>query len=98
MKFFFGRSVSTTFNIISSLLLILLFMTLAFNGYSREQELILKGAIDNARTISRQIIETRKYLSMHVTSEPEFNAALIPQVAASRIASSIAAIMASTQV
>ena len=86
MKIFTSRSVTTTFNTISSLLLVILFLVLAFSSYLREQELILKGAVDNARTISRQIIETRNYLSRHVTSEPERNPALIPQVAASRVA------------
>ncbi|MEI6702577.1 MAG: DUF3365 domain-containing protein [Deltaproteobacteria bacterium] len=86
MKIFTSRSVTTTFNTISSLLLVILFLVLAFSSYLREQELILKGAVDTARTISRQIIETRNYLSRHVTSEPEHNPALIPQVAASRVA------------
>lgn len=86
MKIFSISSVTTTFNIISSLLLIALFLALALSSYRREQELIIKGAVDNARTISRQIIETRDYLSRHVTSEPEHNPNLIPQVAASRIA------------
>lgn len=86
MKIFSSRSVTTTFNIISSMLLLVLFLALALNGYRREQELIIKGAVDNARTISRQIIETRDYLSRHVTSEAESNPGLIPQVAASRVA------------
>lgn len=86
MKIFSSNSVTTTFNIISSLLLIALFMALALSSYRREQELIIKGAVDNARTISQQIIVTRDYLSRHVTSEPEKNPNLIPQVAASSIA------------
>lgn len=86
MNIFARRSVTTTFNIISSLLLVVLLLALAFNNYRREQELIIKGAVDNARTISRQIIETRDYLSRHVTSESENNPSLIPQVAASRVA------------
>jgi len=86
MKIFSGSSVSRTFNFISSLLLITLFLALALSSYRREQELIIKGAVDNARTISRQIIETRDYLSRHVTKEPEQNPNLIPQVAATRIA------------
>ncbi|MBI5483871.1 MAG: DUF3365 domain-containing protein [Deltaproteobacteria bacterium] len=86
MNIFSSRSVSATFNLISSLLLVVLFLALAYNSYRREQELILKGAVDNARTISRQIIETRDYLSKRVTSEPERNQSLIPQVAASQIA------------
>lgn len=86
MTYFSGRSVNTKYNIISSLLLLALFMSLAYSNYRREQTLILKGAIDNARTISRLIIETRDYLSKSVTSEPEHNEKLIPQVAASRVA------------
>jgi PAS domain S-box-containing protein len=86
MSFFSRLSVNTKYNIISSLLLMALFMALAYSNYRREQSLILKGAIDNARTISRQIIETRDYLSKSVTSEPEHNESLIPQVAATRVA------------
>jgi PAS domain S-box-containing protein len=89
MIFVTRHSVNSTFNIISSLLLMALFLALAYNNYRREQDLILKGAVDNARTISRQIIETRDYLSRHVTNEPETNTALIPQVAASKIAEQI---------
>jgi PAS domain S-box-containing protein len=86
MTIFSRRSVNTKYNIISSLLLVALFMALAYSNYRREQSLIIKGAIDNARIISRQIIETRDYLSKSVTSEPEHNENLIPQVAASRVA------------
>ena len=86
MKPFANRSVNKTYNIISSLLLVALFMALAYNNYRREQALILKGAVDNARILSRQIIVTRDYLSRSVTSEPEHNPKLIPQVAASNIA------------
>lgn len=86
MSFFSRLSVNTKYNIISSLLLMFLFMALAYSNYRREQSLILKGTIDYARSISRQIIETRDYLSKSVTSEPEHNENLIPQVAATRIA------------
>ena len=40
---FFSRSVNTKYNIISSLLLMALFMALAYSSYRREQSLILKG-------------------------------------------------------
>jgi PAS domain S-box-containing protein len=86
MSLFSRLGVNTKYNIISSLLLMALFMALAYSSYRREQSLILKGAVDNARTISRQIIETRDYLSRSVTSEPEHNENLIPQVAATRVA------------
>lgn len=86
MNFFSRLRVNTKYNFISSLLLVALFMALAYSSYRREQSLILKGAVDTARTISRQIIETRDYLSRSVTFEPEHNENLIPQVAATRIA------------
>ena len=86
MKFFSNRSVNTTFNIISSLLLVALFLTLAFVNYHREQALIINSAVDNARSIAKQIIDTRDYLSKVITNEPEHNYNLIPQVAATRIA------------
>lgn len=86
MAVFSRLGVNTKYNIISSLLLVALFVALAFSSYRREQELILKGAVDNARTISRQIIETRDYLSRSVTTEPEHNEKLIPQVAATQVA------------
>ena len=86
MNLFSRLSVGTKYNLISSLLLVALFVALAASSYRREQSLILKGAVDTARTISRQIVETRDYLSRSVTSEPEHNENLIPQVAATRIA------------
>ena len=79
-------SVTTKFTIVSTLLLMALFVALAFSSYRREQSLILKGAIDHARSISRQIIETRDYLSRSVILETEQNENLIPQVAATQIA------------
>ncbi len=86
MNFFSRLRVNTKYNFISSLLLLARIMALAYSSYRREQSLILKGAVDTARTISRQIIETRDYLSRSVTFEPEHNENLIPQVAATRIA------------
>lgn len=89
MKLFPSRSINTTFNMTIALLLVVLFLILAFSNYSREQSLIIKGAVGNARAISRQIIETRDYLSQNVTNEPDHNPSLIPQVAATRIAQRI---------
>lgn len=86
MRLFSNRSVNTTLNIISSLLLIALFLALAFNNYRREQALIINGAVDNARSIARQIIVTRDYISKIVTDEPEHNYNLVPQVVATKIA------------
>lgn len=86
MGFLSNRSVNTKFNIIAILLLTVLFLCLAYNSYRREQALILKTAVDKARSIARQIIETRDYLSEVVTTEPEHNYNLVPQVAATGIA------------
>ena len=86
MKILSNRSVNTKFNIISAFLLTVLFLCLAYNSYRREQALILTTTVDNARSIARQIIETRDYLSQVVTTEPERNYNLVPQVAATRIA------------
>jgi len=66
-----------------------LFLALSGNNYRRDQELILKGAIDNARIISRQIIETRDYVSSVVRGEPEQNYGLVPQVVATQVAKRI---------
>jgi PAS domain S-box-containing protein len=86
MKILSDRSVNTKFNIIAALLLAALFLCLAYSSYRREQALILATAVDNARSIAHQIIETRDYLSQSVTSEPEHNYKLVPQVAATQIA------------
>jgi len=86
MTLFARFSVNAKYNLVSSCLLVLLFIALAYNSYSREQSLILKSSIDYARSISRQIIETRDYLAKNVSDEPSRNQNLIPQVAATRIA------------
>lgn len=86
MSLFARISVNAKYNLVSSCLLVVLFIALAYNSYVREQSLILKSSIDYARSISRQIIETRDYLSKNVHDEPSRNESLIPQVAATRIA------------
>lgn len=91
MKLFARNSVNTKLNIIFSFLLMALFLALGYNNYQREQLLVIKGAVDNAGIIARQIIETRDYLSQHVAYEPELNPSLIPQVAATSIAKRLTA-------
>ncbi len=86
MSLFSRLRVNTKYNLISSALLLILFVALVYNNYRREQSLILKGSIDYARSISRQIITTRDYLARSVKDEPAHNPALIPQVAATGIA------------
>lgn len=91
MRLFDGNSVNTKLLIIFSFLLIALFLSLGYNNYRRERSLIIKGAVDNARAVSHQIIETRNYLAKHVILEPDLNPNLIPQVAATSIAKQLTA-------
>lgn len=81
----------TKFNLIMSLLLVCLFLTAAFLAYRKQQQLILRFAQDNARTLARQIIETRDYMSSAVRDETEKNYDLVPQVVATRVAKRITA-------
>lgn len=81
--------ITTKLTIIIAVLLIALFAILARNSYDHEQALIQRQAIDKARIISRQIVEIRDYLSRSEQGEAERNQNLIPQVAATRVASRI---------
>jgi PAS domain S-box-containing protein len=86
MPWFGSLKLSTKFNLIMSCLLIVLFLAAALLTYKRQQTLILKVAIDNARHITKQIIETRDYMSSVVHGEPEGNYSLVPQVVATQVA------------
>lgn len=86
MSWFANLKVSTKFNIILSLVLLFLFLTAAFFVYQRERSLIDRIAVDNARSIARQIIETREYMSSVVKGEPANNYNLVPQVVATNVA------------
>jgi len=77
---------SVKFNLIMSLLLISLFLVAAIMTYRRERSLVNRVAIDNARSIARQIIETRDYISSVVKGEAENNYNLVPQVVATNVA------------
>ena len=80
-------SISARFSIIVSLLLVALFLALAWTTYQHDKEMIRQETINMARIISRQIIETRDYLSSVSRPEDiERNFNLTPQVAASNIA------------
>ena len=74
------------FNIIMSLLLITLFIVAAIMTFRRERSLVNRVAVDNARSIARQIIETRDYMSTVVKGEPDQNYNLVPQVVATNVA------------
>lgn len=79
--------ITTKLTLIISCLLIVLFMTLAWSSYRHDQAMALQETVDKARTIARQILETREYLSSVVRVEQvEQNIALTPQVAATQIA------------
>jgi PAS domain S-box-containing protein len=79
--------ITTKLTLIISLLMITLFLALGWNSYRHDQIMIRQHTVDKARTIARQIIETREYLSNSTKiSEIQQNYNLTPQVAASRIA------------
>lgn len=86
MSRFGSLSINTKFNLIMSCLLIVLFLSASLLIYQRQRSLILKVAVDNARNIAKQIIETRDYISSVEHGEPEQNYALVPQVVATQIA------------
>jgi len=74
------------FNILLSLLLLVLFLASALFTYSRQKSFVLRFAVDNARNFARQLIETRDYMSTVVRGEPEQNYNLVPQVVATQVA------------
>jgi len=89
MSWFGNMKINTKFNLIMSLVLIALFLVSASWAYKRQQSLIIKIAVDNARVIARQIIETRDYMSSVVHGEPDRNYDLVPQVVATQVAKRI---------
>jgi PAS domain S-box-containing protein len=91
MSWFGNLHLRTKFNLIMSLLLVCLFLTAAFLTYRKQQRMILRFAGDNARSLARQIIETRDYMSGAVRDEAEKNYDLVPQVVATRVAKRITA-------
>lgn len=89
MFWFANLKIGAKFNLIMSLLLVSLFVVAAFLTYQRQQALILKVAVDNARNFAKQIIETRDYMSSVVRGEPDNNFGLVPQVVATQVAKRI---------
>ncbi len=86
MAWFGNLKITSKFNISMSLLLVSLFLVAAFLTYQRQQTLIIKIAVDNARSFARQIIETRDYMSSVVHGEANQNYSLVPQVVATQVA------------
>ena len=86
----FGRlNINSKFNMILSTVLIALFLVAVTMTYERQQSLVLKIAVDNARVIAKQIIDTRDYMSSVIQGEPEHNYNLVPQVVATQVAKRI---------
>lgn len=77
------------FNIIVITLFLALFTANAVDDYRRQHALAIRGAVDHAQILARQIVLAREYLSKVTSDEPERNQNLIPQVAATRIAKMI---------
>jgi PAS domain S-box-containing protein len=86
MSRFVNLGITAKFNILLTICMVGLFVFGALYGYQRQQKLIIKGEVDNARIIARQIIEAREYMSEILTDEPSRNYNLVPQVVATRIA------------
>jgi hypothetical protein len=86
MSWFANLKLGAKFYLIMSLLLVSLFAAAAYLTYQREQTLLLKIAVDNARNFAKVIIETRDYISSVVKGEPEHNYNLVPQVVATQVA------------
>lgn len=91
MSWFGNLQLRTKFNLLMSLLLVCLFVSAAYLTYRKQQQLILRFAVDNARNFARQIIETRDYMSTVVRDEADKNYDLVPQVVATRVARRITA-------
>jgi PAS domain S-box-containing protein len=89
MSWYGNLRLATKFNLIMSLLLVTLFLVAAALTYQRQQSLIIRVAVDNARSFAKQIIETRDYMSSVVRGEPDQNYDLVPQVVATRVAKKI---------
>lgn len=86
MSIFSSLRLNAKFNIILASIFIAILVSNAIDDYLRQQSLILRDAIDYSRTMARQIIETRTYLSDVLKGEARTNPALIPQVAATQVA------------
>ena len=86
MSRFANLPIRAKFNILMSLLLLVLFLATALFTYQRQKSFVLRFAVDNARNFARELIETREYISSVVKGEPEHNYNLVPQVVATQVA------------
>ncbi len=86
MKRFNDLKINTKLNLILSTLLIGLFLLTGLLTYREQRAMLLNIALEHARGIATQIIETRNYMAEVVRDEPEKNYDLIPEAVATGIA------------
>ncbi|MGK2944180.1 MAG: c-type heme family protein [Desulfuromonadales bacterium] len=89
MTWFSDLKLNTKINLLLSSLLICLFLLTALLTYRDQQQLVLNMALEQSRSVARQIITTTDYMSSVVRNEPENNYALVPQVVATQVAKRI---------
>jgi PAS domain S-box-containing protein len=68
-----------------------LFLLTGYLTYQDQRTMLLKVALEHARGIATQVIETRNYMADVVKDEPETNYALIPEAVATGIAQRLTA-------
>ncbi len=81
--------ITAKLSLIIAVLMLVLFAVIGWNSYHYEHLLVQQQAVEKARIISRQIIETRDYLARSQKHEAAGNYALVPQVAATKIATQL---------
>lgn len=86
MKWFHNLKINTKLNLILSALLIGLFLLSGLLTYRDQRAMLLNVALEHARSIATQVIETRNYMAEVVRDEPEENYALIPEAVATGVA------------
>jgi len=86
MRWFDNLKLNSKLNLILSILLVCLFLLVSLLVYRDQRGKILEVALEHARGIARQIIETRNYMAGAVRDEPENNYALVPEVVATGVA------------
>lgn len=89
MTWFSDLKLNTKINLLLSSLLICLFLLTALLTYRDQQQLVFNMALEQSRSVARQIITTTDYMSSVVRNEPENNYALVPQVVATQVAKRI---------
>lgn len=86
MRWFYNLKINTKLSLILSVLLMGLFLLTGFLTYRDQRTMLLNVALEHARGIATQVIETRNYMADVVQDEPETNYALIPEAVATGIA------------